>query len=190
MVKVAAVTGFDGEPSDGADTGANESVMDGSRGERHGDGDILFDGQTVGEQQDGGSAAHQIDRLGAEVVEGRDQVAGRIEDTFEHSQRQVAGEAVAACVKILHLGKRKERRRQREAGERRALVEHMRPRTEAGVQLHDAGFADGVGRRIGDLGRSVVERRRRRAAVNARAGLAGCRRPSTRQRLCHPWPWA
>ena len=159
VVKVAAVTGLDGESDEGANAGANEGVMDGSQGEGHGDGNVLvcIRGNAVSEQQNGGSSADEVDGLGAEIIESRGQIAGRVEDAFEHGKRQVAGKAVPAGVEILHLGEREKRRRQREAGERRALVEQMGPRAEASVQLYDAGFANGVRGRIGDLRESLPE---------------------------------
>ena len=143
VMQVAAVAGFDGEPNAGADAGANERVMHGSRGQRHGDGNASARRQT--RSVSSRTAAPPRTRSIALAQRSSSAVIRLQAGLKTHSSTasgRLLGETVAGVREaILHLRKRKERRRQREAGERRALVQHMRPRTEAGVQLDDAGFA-------------------------------------------------
>ena len=67
MVQVAAVSGLDGEAGEGAHPGAGQSVMDGSGGHSHGDGNRSAPGWAiaVGEQQYRSAAAHQVDGVRA-----------------------------------------------------------------------------------------------------------------------------
>ena len=63
----------------------------------------LLTASTIGEQQNRRAPAHQLDRLAAQIVQRRQQIARRIEDAFQHRQRQIARQIMLPPMQRFHL---------------------------------------------------------------------------------------
>ena len=156
VMEVAAIPCLDGQAGKRAHPGTHQRAMHGAGGQGHGNGNKLGLGRwiaavavrglsvrmgvrqarfrlrrgAVTQQEDGGSAAHQIDGARAKIIQSLNKRRGWRKDTIEHRQRQFRSEGVFAIAQRMHLAKREKWRLERETGNPRIGIEQVRPGAE------------------------------------------------------------
>ncbi|MGC0381998.1 hypothetical protein RKD33_002215 [Streptomyces sp. SAI-129] len=162
MVDLADVTGLDQQAHLGALLGADEVVVDGGGEQQRGDRRVLGVRVAVGQDDEPGAVLDGGVGLGADLLYARGQrVAAAVHPVETGEGRRLEAGHVAVGVDVDELGQLvvvDDREGQQDAAARGGRrVQQVALGAERGAQGGDQFLADGVQRRVGDLGEELGE---------------------------------
>ena len=161
MVHLARLAGLDDQSGLHPQALADQLVMDRAGRQRRRDRDALGRRRTVGNDDQIGIREHRLGRLPAQSLQRRlERLAtpARGPGRVERNRAERAVETVLDRADLLELGIGQDW-----LGNLEPLViaclqaEQVRPRPDHGHETHDQAFADRVDRRVGDLGKVLLE---------------------------------
>ena len=162
VVNPLGFAGFDNQPDLGAQTGADQVMMNRSGGEQGGNGDVIRIQGAVGQNQDVVAAPHGVGGFAAQIFQSPRHAGRAAFDRVADAQSASAESAVnvvfdAADSLQVHIRQNRALDRQPLLTARAARIEQVGAGADEGHQRHHQRLADRVNGRIGNLGKRLFE---------------------------------